>query len=142
DICKESKAKVKIVPNFYETIDEQLDLRHVRDVDLKDLLGREEIVLDKDGINEYIKDKVILVTGGGGSIGSELCRQIAVFKPKKLVILDIYENSVYDLQNELSRSMPELDKDVLIASVRDKKKLEQIFAEYRPNVVFHAAAHK
>ncbi len=142
DICKESKAKVKIVPSFYETIDEQIDLRHVRDVDLKDLLGREEIVLDKDGINEYIKDKVILVTGGGGSIGSELCRQIAVFKPKKLVILDIYENSVYDLQNELSRSMPELDKSVLIASVRDKKKLEQIFAEYRPNVVFHAAAHK
>lgn len=142
DICKESKAKVKIVPSFYETIDEQIDLRHVRDVDLKDLLGREEIVLDKDGINEYIKDKVILVTGGGGSIGSELCRQIAVFKPKKLVILDIYENSVYDLQNELSRSVPELDKSILIASVRDKKKLEQIFAEYRPNVVFHAAAHK
>lgn len=142
EICKESKAKVKIVPSFYETIDEQIDLRHVRDVDLKDLLGREEIVLDKDGINEYIKDKVILVTGGGGSIGSELCRQIATFKPKKLVILDIYENSVYDLQNELSRSMPELDKSVLIASVRDKKKLEQIFAEYRPNVVFHAAAHK
>lgn len=142
DICKESKAKVKIVPSFYETIDEQIDLRHVRDVDLKDLLGREEIVLDKDGINEYIKDKVILVTGGGGSIGSELCRQIATFKPKKLVILDIYENSVYDLQNELSRSMPELDKSVLIASVRDKRKLEQIFAEYRPNVVFHAAAHK
>lgn len=142
DICKESKAKVKIVPSFYETIDEQIDLRHVRDIDLKDLLGREEVVLDKEGINEYIKDKVILVTGGGGSIGSELCRQIAVFKPKKLVILDIYENSVYDLQNELSRNMPELNKDVLIASVRDKKKLEQIFDEYRPNVVFHAAAHK
>lgn len=142
DICKESKAKVKIVPSFYETIDEQIDLRHVRDIDLKDLLGRDEIVLDKEGINEYIKDKVILVTGGGGSIGSELCRQIATFKPRKLVILDIYENSVYDLQNELSRNMPELDKDVLIASVRDKKKLEEIFAEYRPNVVFHAAAHK
>lgn len=142
DICKESKAKVKIVPSFYETIDEQIDLKHVRDVDLKDLLGREEVVLDKDGINEYIKDKVILVTGGGGSIGSELCRQIATFKPKKLVILDIYENSVYDLQNELNRNMPELNKEVLIASVRDKKKLEQIFDEYRPNVVFHAAAHK
>lgn len=142
DVCKETKVKVRIVPSFYETIDEQIDLNHVRDVDLKDLLGREEIVLDKEGINEYIKDKVILVTGGGGSIGSELCRQIALFKPKKLVILDIYENSVYDLQNELSRNMPELDKSVIIASVRDKKKIDQIFDEYRPNVVFHAAAHK
>ena len=142
DICKETKAKVKIVPSFYETIDDQIDLRKVRDVDLRDLLGRDEVVLDKEGINDYIKDKVILVTGGGGSIGSELCRQIATFKPKKLVILDIYENSVYDLQNELSRTMPELDKAVIIASVRDKNKLEQIFDEFRPNVVFHAAAHK
>ena len=142
DICKESKAKVKIVPSFYETIDEEINLNHVRDVDLKDLLGREEVVLDKEGIDDYIKDKVVLVTGGGGSIGSELCRQIATFKPRKLVILDIYENSVYDLQNELSRNMPELDKAVIIASVRDKKKMEQVFEEYRPNVVFHAAAHK
>ncbi|SCK03891.1 UDP-glucose 4-epimerase [uncultured Clostridium sp.] len=142
DICKESKAKVKIVPSFYETIDEQLDLRHVRDVDLKDLLGREEIVLDKEGISDYIEDKVILITGGGGTIGSELCRQIVLFKPKKIVLLDIYENNVYDLQNELSRNYPEIDKEVIIASVRDKNKINQVFKEFKPNVVFHAAAHK
>ena len=142
DICKDTKAKVRIVPSFYQTIDTEIDLKKVREVDLKDLLGRDEVVLDKKGINSYIKDKVVLVTGGGGSIGSELCRQIATFKPKKLLILDIYENSVYDLQNELNRSFPELKKEVLIASVRDKKRLEQIFEDYKPNVIFHAAAHK
>lgn len=142
DICKETKAKVKIVPSFYETIDDQIDLKQVRDVDLRDLLGREEIVLDKEGISEYLNNKVILITGGGGTIGSELCRQIVLFKPKKIVLLDIYENNVYDLQNELSRNHPELDKEVIIASVRDRNKIDQVFNEYRPDVVFHAAAHK
>lgn len=142
EICKEARAKVKIVPSFYETIDEELDLKQVRDVDLKDLLGRDEVQLDKAGINDYLNNKVVLVTGGGGSIGSELCRQIAVFKPKKLLILDIYENSAYDLQNELTRIMPALNKEVIIASVRDRKRIEEIFKNYRPNVVFHAAAHK
>lgn len=142
DICKETKAKVKIVPSFYETIDDQIDLKQVRDVDLRDLLGREEIVLDKEGISEYLNNKVILITGGGGTIGSELCRQIALFKPKKIVLLDIYENNVYDLQNELSRNHPKLDKEVIIASVRDRNKIDQVFNEYRPDVVFHAAAHK
>ena len=111
-------------------------------VDLKDLLGREEIVLDKEGIKSYIKGKTILVTGGGGSIGSELCRQIALYEPKKLLILDIYENNAYDLQNELSYTLPNLDKEVIIASVRDKQRLNSIFSEYKPDVVFHAAAHK
>ncbi len=142
DICKETKAKVKIVPSFYETIDDQIDLKQVRDVDLRDLLGREEIVLDKEGISEYLNNKVILITGGGGTIGSELCRQIVLFRPKKIILLDIYENNVYDLQNELSRNHPKLDKEVIIASVRDRNKIDQVFNEYRPDVVFHAAAHK
>lgn len=142
DICKEAKAKVKIVPSFYETIDEELDLKQVRDVDLKDLLGRDEIQLDKVGINYYLNDKVVLVTGGGGSIGSELCRQIALFKPKKLLILDIYENSAYDLQNELTRNLPDVNKEVIIASVRDRRRMEEVFRVYKPDVVFHAAAHK
>ncbi|MDU7453370.1 nucleoside-diphosphate sugar epimerase/dehydratase [Clostridium saudiense] len=142
EICKEAKAKVKIVPSFYQSIDSGIDLKKVRDVDLKDLLGREEVQLDKSGISDYLTDKIILVTGAGGSIGSELCRQIATFNPKKLLILDIYENNAYDLQNELSRNYPELNKEVIIASVRDKKRLEEIFDEFKPNVIFHAAAHK
>lgn len=142
EICKEAKAKIKIVPSFYESIDNEIDLKQIRDVDLKDLLGREEVLLDKNGISDYLSNKVVLVTGGGGSIGSELCRQIATFKPKKLLILDIYENNAYDLQNELNRNIPELDKEVLIASVRDRIRLEEIFQKYKPNVIFHAAAHK
>lgn len=142
EICKEAKAKVKIVPSFYESIDSGIDLKQVRDVDLKDLLGREEVQLDKSGISDYLTNKVVLVTGGGGSIGSELCRQIATFNPKKLLILDIYENNAYDLQNELTRKFPKVNKEVIIASVRDKMRLEEIFEQYRPEVVFHAAAHK
>ena len=100
------------------------------------------VKLDKQGIEEYIKDKVVLVTGGGGSIGSELCRQIAKFNPKLLLILDIYENNVYDIQNELSYNEPTLNKKVIIASVRDKYRLNQIISAYRPSIIFHAAAHK
>lgn len=143
NICENANVKVKIVPNIRELIDtEEIDLKEVRDVDLRDLLGRDEIELDKDGITDYIKDKVVLVTGGGGSIGSELCRQIAKFSPKKILILDIYENSVYDLQNELTRTIPKLMKEVIIASVREKARLEEVFRNYKPQVVFHAAAHK
>lgn len=143
NICKDAKAKVKIVPSFHELIDnEEISLKKMRNVDLRDLLGRDEIELDREGISSYLEGKVVLVTGGGGSIGSELCRQIAKFSPKKLIILDIYENSAYDLQNELTRNIPELDKEVLIASVRDKKRLGQIFETYKPQVIFHAAAHK
>ena len=140
--CKDTKTNIKIVPSFYETIDSEIKLSQVRDIDLRDLLGREEVKLDKVGISEYITDKIVLVTGGGGSIGSELCRQIATFNPSKLLILDIYENSTYDLENELNRSNQKLDKKVFIASVRDKRRLEAIFEEFKPNVVFHAAAHK
>ncbi|MDK0859970.1 nucleoside-diphosphate sugar epimerase/dehydratase [Clostridium perfringens] len=142
EACHETKVKVKIMPGIYEMIDGKVNLTKMRDVDLRDLLGREEVKLSKDEIANYLNNKIVLVTGGGGSIGSELCRQIASFKPKKLLILDIYENNAYDIQNELKRSMPELDQFTIIASVRDKKRLRKIFKEFKPDVVFHAAAHK
>ena len=114
----------------------------MNDIDINDLLGRETIQLKSEHIDRYIKDKVILVTGGGGSIGSEIIRQITKFSPKKIIILDIYENNAYDLQMELNRNCPEIDKDVIITSVRDLVRINQVFEQYRPNVVFHAAAHK
>lgn len=140
--CQEIGVKVKIMPGISEMIDSDIDVKKIRDVDLRDLLGREEVELDKSGISEYLTGKVILVTGGGGSIGSELCRQIARFNPKKLIILDIYENNAYDLQTELQRKIPKLNQDVVIASIRDRNKLEKVFKSYKPDVVFHAAAHK
>lgn len=142
EMCQDTGKKVKIIPGLCELIGADINLKTMRNIDLKDLLGREEINLDKNGIREYILGKVVLVTGGGGSIGSELCRQIAEFSPKKLLILDIYENNAYDLENELSRKYPNLKKYVLIASVRDSKRMNRIFQQYRPQVVFHAAAHK
>ncbi len=114
----------------------------MKDIDINNLLGRETIQLRSEHIDRYIKDKVILVTGGGGSIGSEIIRQITKFSPKKIIILDIYENNAYDLQMELNRNCPEMDKDVIITSVRDLVRINQVFEQYRPNVVFHAAAHK
>lgn len=142
DICSNTKAKVKVIPGYYQLLEEGISFNKMREVDLKDLIGREEVELDKNGIEEYIKDKVVLVTGGGGSIGSELCRQIAKYNPKLLLILDIYENNAYDIQNELSFSQPNLNKKVIIASVRDKFRLNQIISAYRPSIIFHAAAHK
>ena len=142
EICQETDARIKVIPGVNEIIGGKVSLTKMRDVDIKDLLGRDEIELDKVGVSNYLKDKVVLVTGGGGSIGSELCRQIATFKPKKLLILDIYENNAYDIQNELKRNMPELDQFTIIASVRDKRRLRKIFNEYKPEVIFHAAAHK
>lgn len=141
-ICSETHAKVKTMPGVYELIGGNLSLNQLRDVDEEDLLGREPIKLDHKGISEYLTGRRVLVTGGGGSIGSELCRQIAQFSPKELMILDIYENNAYDLQNELLRTFPDLNLRVLIASVRDRKRLESIFQNYKPEVVFHAAAHK
>ena len=117
-------------------------INKIRDVDVEDLLGREAINLDIDEISKYIEDRTIIVTGGGGSIGSELCRQIARFNPKMLVIFDIYENNAYEIENELNRKFPKLRLKTLIGSVRDKSRLEEIFSEYKPDVVFHAAAHK
>ena len=140
--CQKTSANIKIIPGVYEIMGGKISLSKMRDVDLKDLLGREEVELDKIGVSSYLEGKTVLVTGGGGSIGSELCRQIANFKPKKLLILDIYENSAYDIQNELRMNYKDLDLFTIIASVRDKKRIRKIFKEYSPDVVFHAAAHK
>ncbi|MBC2580252.1 nucleoside-diphosphate sugar epimerase/dehydratase [Clostridium sp. DJ247] len=142
NICKNTNCKLKTIPGIYEIINEKVSITKLRDVNIEDLLGREEVKLNNENINKYIKDKVILVTGGGGSIGSELCRQIAKFNPKKLLILDIYENNVYDVQMELNYNYPDIDKAVIIASIRDMKRMKDIFHTYKPDVVFHAAAHK
>ena len=142
DICKKTSCKVQIVPSIYKVIDDSLPLNGIRDVDIEDLLGRKTINLDMSGIEDYIKNKNVLVTGGGGSIGSELCRQISKFKPKNLIIFDIYENNAYDIQNELKYKYPKMKLTVLIGSVRDKKRLNEVFRTYSPQVVFHAAAHK
>lgn len=141
-ICSNTKVEVKTVPGIYELIGGNLTLKQIRDVDVKDLLGREPVKLDHEGISEYLKGKRVLVTGGGGSIGSELCRQIVQFKPEELMVLDIYENNAYDLQMELQRKFPKLKLKVFIASVRDRIRLESIFELHKPEVVFHAAAHK
>ena len=141
--CNETKCTLRILPGLYELIDEKISIKHIRNAKIEDLLGRDEVKLNIDEIVGYIKDEVILVTGGGGSIGSEICRQVARYQPKELIILDIYENNAYDLQNELLRSYKdELNLKVLIASIRDRQRLEEIFKTYKPGVIFHAAAHK
>ncbi|MGO1468508.1 MAG: polysaccharide biosynthesis protein [Tissierella sp.] len=142
DISKETKCKLKMLPGIYELIDEKVSIKEIRDVEISDVLGREEIRVDLDQICSYITGKTVLVTGGGGSIGSELCRQIVRFSPKRLVLLDIYENSVYDVQMELNRNYPDLNLQVYIGSIRDKDRLEEIFEMEKPQVIFHAAAHK
>ncbi len=143
DECKRSGAKVKIIPGIMEVLDGRVSMSKIRDVEIEDLLGREPVDLNITEVSSYIKHKTVLVTGGGGSIGSELCRQIAKFEPTKLVILDIYENNAYDIQNELKRQYGKsLNLDVLIASVRDQKAVSRIMNELKPDVVFHAAAHK
>lgn len=142
NISHTTGAKLKTLPGMYEMVDKGISINSIRDVDIADLLGRKEIIMNNGEMHEYIDDKVILVTGGGGSIGSELCRQIASMNPKKLIILDIYENNAYDIQNELKKNFPELDLLVLIASVRDKQKINSVFEKQRPQIVFHAAAHK
>ncbi|MDI9216983.1 MULTISPECIES: nucleoside-diphosphate sugar epimerase/dehydratase [Clostridium] len=142
DICKKANCKIKIIPGIYEIISGEATVNKIKDVELEDLLGRDPVVLDNKGISDYLNNKVVLVTGAGGSIGSELCRQIAQFGPKLLVLFDIYENTVYDIQNELRHDYPNLNIKVLIGSVRDKDRLREIFDRYNINVVFHAAAHK
>ncbi|MBW6410799.1 polysaccharide biosynthesis protein [Clostridium weizhouense] len=142
DLCKNTNCKLQIVPGMYEILSGDATVSRIKDVDLEDLLGRDPIQLDNKGISDYIQDKVILVTGGGGSIGSELCRQIANYNPKKLIIFDIYENNVYDIQNELKEEYPDLSLKVLIGSVRDKSRIREVFKKHKINVVFHAAAHK
>ncbi len=141
--CNRSEAKVRIIPSIREIIDGQLSLSKIRDVQIEDLLGRDIVNLNVMEVANYIEDKVIMVTGGGGSIGSELCRQIARFLPSKLIILDVYENNAYDIQNELLRTYGDrLDLDVIIASVRDRDNIFAIVEKHAPDVIFHAAAHK
>ncbi len=142
DICKMTKCKVKILPGLYQIVSGAASVSSLRPVQIIDLLGREQIKVNLDEIVGYIEGRVVLITGGGGSIGSELCRQIAGHNPKQLIILDIYENNAYDIEQELRRRFPGLKLSVLIASVRDKSKMENVFAEYRPEIVFNAAAHK
>lgn len=142
EICKRTKVQTKIVPAIGEMIEGKASIKTMRDIDLRDLLGRDEIKLDKAGIDSYIKGKTVLVTGGGGSIGSELCRQISNFDPRLLLILDNYENNAYEIENELNRNKPNLNKRTIIATVREKDRIREIFEEYKPEVVFHAAAHK
>ena len=140
-LCQESGAKVKLLPAVTATLTTGLG-QSVREVNYEDLLGRETVVVANPELEDFVKGRTVMVTGGGGTIGSELCRQIAANKPGKLIIVDIYENTTYELEMELNRYYPELDKKVLIASVRDYDRMESIFAEYKPEVVYHAAAHK
>lgn len=142
EICQETACKIKILPGIYQMVNEEIDVSMLKDVKIEDLLGREPIDLHLEEIAEYIGGKTILVTGGGGSIGSEICRQVALHNPKRLIIVDIYENNAYEIQLELQRKYPDLDLVTLIASVRDKKRIEEIFEEYHPDIVYHAAAHK
>lgn len=142
EICKESNCKLKILPGIYQLVNGEVEVARLREVQIEDLLGREAIRINLDEIAGYIKGKKVMVTGGGGSIGSELCRQIATYHPKQLIIVDIYENNAYDIQQELIRKFPQLDLVVLIASVRNTHRMESIMERYRPDVVYHAAAHK
>ena len=142
NICKETKCDTKYLPGTQELLNRDSLLGSVKNVEITDLLGREQIEVDMSAIMGYIENKVIMVTGGGGSIGSELCRQIANHSPKQLIIFDIYENNAYEIEQELKRNLPNLNLLVLIGSVRDEGKLDKVFATYRPNIVFHAAAHK
>ena len=142
EICKDTNCKLRSLPGMYQLVNGEVNVSKLRDVEIEDLLGREPISVDMDSILGYVQGKVVLVTGGGGSIGSELCRQIASHKPKQLVIVDIYENAVYDVQQELKVQYPDLDLVVLIASVRNTNRMNYIFSHYHPDIVYHAAAHK
>lgn len=142
DRCKDINCKVKIVPGTYQIMSGELSVTKIKDVSIIDLLGREQVSVNLDEIMDYIENQVVMVTGGGGSIGSELCRQIAGHNPKKLIIFDVYENNAYDIQQELLSHNKELDLLVLIGSVRDQNKVNATFEKYKPDIVFHAAAHK
>lgn len=142
EICKETNCKLRTLPGIYQLVNGEVNVSKLRDVDVEDLLGRDPIKVDMESIYNYVKGKVILVTGGGGSIGSELCRQIAGHDPKQLIIVDIYENNAYDIQQELKYKYPELDLVVLIASVRNTNRMNDIMEKYHPDIIYHAAAHK
>ena len=142
NICKEAKCRLKTIPGMYQLVNEEVSITRLRDVEITDLLGREQVQVNNEEIFHAIRGKTVMVTGGGGSIGSELCRQIAKAKPEKLIIFDIYENNAYAIQQELIRSYPELDLETLIGSVRNTNRINSVMATYQPDVVFHAAAHK
>ena len=142
EICKETNCKLRSLPGMYQLVNGEVNVSKLRDVEVEDLLGRDPISVDLDSILGYVQNKTVLVTGGGGSIGSELCRQIASHRPKHLIILDIYENNVYDIQQELKTKYPDLRMTVLIASVRNTNRMNWIFEKYKPDIVYHAAAHK
>ena len=142
EICRETGCQVKILPGIYQLINGEVSIAKLRNVEIEDLLGRDPIRVNLDEIMGYVSGKVVLVTGGGGSIGSELCRQVAGHNPKQLIIFDIYENNAYDIQLELKEKYPDLDLVVLIGSVRNTHRIETVFEKYRPDIVYHAAAHK
>lgn len=141
-ICNKTDCKLKVLPGMYQLINEDISVSKLREVSIEDLLGRDTIDIDLESVGEYVHNKCVLVTGGGGSIGSELCRQIAAHQPRQLIIFDIYENNAYDIQQELKRKYPGLRLETLIGSVRNTKRIEGVMELYRPDVVFHAAAHK
>jgi len=142
NICKDTKCNVQILPGIYQLLNGEVKISQLRPVEIEDLLGREPIKTNLTDVMKYVTGKTVLVTGGGGSIGSELCRQIASYKPKQLIIFDIYENNAYAIQLELKRKYPELDLITLIGSVRNAHRIESVFATYHPDIVYHAAAHK
>ncbi|MEG1394100.1 MAG: polysaccharide biosynthesis protein, partial [Christensenellaceae bacterium] len=142
ELASDTGCKVKILPGIYQLLNGEVSVSKLRDVQLEDLLGRDTIETKLDEVMGYIQGKVVMITGGGGSIGSELCRQIARYEPKHLIVFDIYENNAYDIQQELHKAHPELHLSVLIGSVRNVRRLEDIFQTYHPQIIFHAAAHK
>lgn len=141
-ICNTTECKLKVLPGMYQFITEEVSVSKLREVSIEDLLGREAINIDLDSVTGYVMGKTVLVTGGGGSIGSELCRQISKYNPKCLIIFDIYENNAYEIQQELKKKYPLLHLEVLIGSVRNTKRIESVMELYRPDIVYHAAAHK
>ncbi|WP_101773096.1 polysaccharide biosynthesis protein [Peptostreptococcus faecalis] len=143
DVCRSTGCYTRTIPSMSQIIDGKVSFKKVRDVEIEDLLGRDPVSLDIEKINGYLKNRVILVTGGGGTIGTELCRQISEYEPKKLIILDNFENGAYDIQQELiMKYSGKLNLDVVIANIREEKRLDSIFKRYNPEIVFHAAAHK
>ena len=142
DICGQTRCKVKVIPGIYQLVDGKVSVSQLRDVQIEDLLGRDPITVNNDEVHRYIHGKVVMVTGGGGSIGSELCRQVAKDDPKQLIIFDIYENNAYDIQQELKRRYTELNLVTLIGSVRNTNRVNAVLEQYRPELIIHAAAHK
>ncbi len=140
--CSKTKCKVQILPGLIDLINEKVTVKKLRDIDIEDLLGREPVKVNLRAISGYLEGRIVMVTGAGGSIGSELCRQIMRFKPRRLVALDIYENSIFELANEIKAKFPDVEFDIVIGSVRDYDRMEEVFRKYKPHVVFHAAAHK